>query len=724
MSDRGARADTTATPPSASAVRRTRRQRRPTGAPPPLPRRIAVSTTAWLVLAAIFVTGAFLVSEGTPWRRTVDQASTWLLRRLAAVRTPWLTDLANGINVAGLYWYPLIGVVVVLLIMIFRRWRHLLVLMFSLFFLETIGGWIYNALSRPRPYGVPIIGSWDGYSAPATPVAAFTFFLIGALYCLVVPGRPRSYAKVGVAAVVALLCLSRLYLAVDHPDDVVFGVALGVAVPLTAFRFFTPNEVFGVVYRRGRTAHVDVTGRRGAAIREAMHDQLGLAVLEITPVGLESSAGSTPLCLTAEGDPDQYLFAKLYTIGHVRADRWYKLWRTILYGTLEDEHPFHSVRQLTQYEDYALRLFRDAGIRTAAPFGIVEITPEREYLLITEFFAGAKEIGTAEVDDGIIDQGLLIIRKLWDAGLAHRDIKPGNLMVRDGQLLLIDVFFAQVRPSPWRQAVDLGNMMLVLAVRTDPGRVYRRALRYFTADELAEAFAATRGVASPTQLRAFMKRDPRDLLGEFRALAPPRQPIALQRWGAWRVVLAAAMLGAIAIAADVSISAFKPAGAIGVHPPACGTDNSMILSAQAVPSSATLPCIAALPSGWTLGGADMTNNRSRFWLDSDQAGHRAVTVTLTATCDTSGAYRIPSDQPGTERFERPLSLQPRFALVRMYTFAGGCVTYQFSFVTGAAPSLAIPIDTAIAFEPRATLVGSVRRTEDLALCGRGAACAR
>ena len=114
----------------------------------------------------------------------------------------------------------------------------------------------------------------------------------------------------------------------------------------------------------------------------------------------------------------------------------------------------------------------------------------------------------------------------------------------------------------------------------------------------------------------------------------------------------------------------------------------------------------------------------RFWLDSDQAGHRAVTVTLTATCHTSGAYRIPSDQPETERFERPLSLQPRFALVRMYSFAGGCVTYQFSFVTGAAPSLAIPIDTAIAFESRATLVGSVRRTEDLALCGRGAACAR
>src|SRR5207244_11916608 len=114
-------------------------------------------------------------------------------------------------------------------------------------------------------------------------------------------------------------------------------------------------------------------------------------------------------------------------------------------------------------------------------------------------------------------------------GMSSRVIEPGNLMVRDRPLLLIDVAFVQVRPSPWRQAVDLGNMMLVLAVRSDPRRVYRRALAYFTEAELAEAFAATRGVASPTQLRAFMKKDPRDLLGEFRALAPPPPPIAPPR---------------------------------------------------------------------------------------------------------------------------------------------------------------------------------------------------
>jgi hypothetical protein len=611
---------------------------------------------------------------------------------------------------------------VVLATMAFRRWRQLAVLLFGLFFLEIVGSWIYNGLSRPRPYGVRIIGSWDGYSAPATVVAALTFFGMGAVYCLVVPGRPRSYAKAAVTVVVAAFCLSRLYLAVDHPDDVLFGLGLGVAIPVTAFRFFTPNEVFPVVYRRGRTAHVDVTGRRGAAIRQAVRDQLGLIVLQIKPVGLASSAGSMPLRLTVKGDPDQDLFAKLYTRGHVRADRWYKLWRTIRYGALEDEHPFSSVKQLTQYEDYVLRLLRDAGIRTMAPHGIVEITPESEYLLVSEFFTGAVEIGEAEVDDPVIDQGLLLIRKLWDAGVAHRDIKPGNLMVRDGQLLLIDVAFAQVRPSPWRQAVDLGNMMLVLAVRTSPERVYRRALAYFTPDELAEAFAATRGVASPTQLRTSMKRDPRDLLAEFRALAPPRPPIVLQRWEARRVALAGLMLIALVVAVWIGGNALKPARLSMIAPPVCGHGHSMILAAQAVPSSAMLPCIAALPSGWTASLAEVINGRMVFWLDSDLAGPRAVTVTLTATCDTSGAVRVPSDQPGAARFERPLALEPRFMLVRMYTVAGGCITYRFSFAAGAAPSLAIFVDQAVAFEPRSVLVDYIRRSEGLALCGRGAAC--
>ena len=210
--------------------------------------------------------------------------------------------MANGIKAAGTGWgVTVVGASVIVLTMIFRRWRHLLVLMGSVLFLGIAGNLIYYALSSPRPYGVPIITSWAGYAAGSPPVAVLTIFLMGAVYCLVVPGRARFYAKIAVAVVVAVFCLARMYLGVDYPGDVLLSAAFAVAIAVTAFRYFTPNEVFPVVYRRGRTAHVDVTGRRGEAIRTAVRDQLGLTVTEIKPVGLESSAGSMPLRLQVEG---------------------------------------------------------------------------------------------------------------------------------------------------------------------------------------------------------------------------------------------------------------------------------------------------------------------------------------------------------------------------------------------------------------------------------------
>jgi len=105
-------------------------------------------------------------------------------------------------------------------------------------------------------------------------------------------------------------------------------------------------------------------------------------------------------------------------------------------------------------------------------------------------------------------------------------------------------------------------------------------------------------------------------------------------------MLAIAVFGVTVIAIVISISAFKPANALGAYPPVCGTGHSMILSAQAGPSSAKLPCIAGLPSGWMVGSTDITKGQTRFWLNSDRAGDRAVTVTLTSRCDTSGTMRI------------------------------------------------------------------------------------
>jgi uncharacterized membrane protein YbhN (UPF0104 family) len=138
---------------------------------------------------------------------------------------------------------------------------------------------------------------------------------------------------------------------------------------------------------------------------------------------------------------------------------------------------------------------------------------------------------------------------------------------------------------------------------------------------MAENTERTEAPPGPAS-RAARQRRPRDLLGTFRALAPPRAPIVLQRWSPRRVGLALAVPVAVVAAVWVAGSAFRPAQNIGAYPPLCDTGHATILAAQAVPSAALVPCVSELSSGWRIGGADVASGQSVFWLDSDQAGPR------------------------------------------------------------------------------------------------------
>ena len=89
----------------------------------------------------------------------------------------------------------MIGLSAVVLTIAFRRWRHLLVFLCSLFLLELATTLITAGTTRPRPYGVLIIGRWTGYSTQALSVTIPTFLLMCIAYCLVVPGRPASMPR-------------------------------------------------------------------------------------------------------------------------------------------------------------------------------------------------------------------------------------------------------------------------------------------------------------------------------------------------------------------------------------------------------------------------------------------------------------------------------------------------------------------------------------------------
>jgi tRNA A-37 threonylcarbamoyl transferase component Bud32 len=708
------------THPSLREAARSPRRRRPTGAAPPLPYRLQTSGVGWLVAALVLVGLTLAIFarglRGPAVTATVidDAVVGWL----AGLYDPGLVAPLRG--VARISSWPVLyttyyGLLLALLVL--RRWRHLLVWVVAV----LLGGNLIDALAmitrRPRPFGVDLQASWGGWALPSVQVAFLTASLMGVLYTLVPEGRWRNTGKWVAAGLITLVAVARIALGVDAPTDVLVGVGIGVTIPLLLFRRFTPNEVYPVTYRRGRSAHLDVGGARGVAIRRGMADQLGLVVTEVNPFGLAGSAGSTPLRITVKGDPPRQLFGKLYAQSHLRSDRWYKLGRELLYGRLEDEKPFNTVRRLVQQEDYALSLMQRAGLPSPAPFGFVELTPEREYLLVTEFFAGATELGEAEVTEQVIDDGLGIIRRLWDAGLAHRDIKPANLLVRDGHLLLIDVAFVEARPSPWRQAVDLANMMLCLALRSSPEQVYRRALRQFSVEEITEGFAAARGLALPSQLRRMLRAQGRNLHAEFVRLLPsPPQPIRVQRWSARRVGLWALILALVVLAATSSRVFFdnKEAAQTPLHSTdlSCGDLEPLWLQAQAVPSASLVPCVRYLPVGWSVVEVAVNNGRSVLTLDHDRAGAAALVVRLTAACDPNGAVEGPSARAGVRHFQRIESPTGQFTATWYDRFPGGCVTSRLHLATDPNGEFAGQAPQVLDFTSRTALQEALSQRSD------------
>jgi tRNA A-37 threonylcarbamoyl transferase component Bud32/membrane-associated phospholipid phosphatase len=533
--------------PSLIAASLRGRRRRPSGEPPPLPRRIDHSIRWYLLLAG--VAAALWAGMSVPAVLSViTRGDLVILHAVAAVRTAWLTRLMLDVNALASPWVRLVLFGTMAALVAFRHFRHLAAYVVIVPAAALLFSAVMQEIGRMRPAGIQILGPWQGYAQPSRPVTLLTLALVGVLYTLVPAGRGRNRGKWAAAIVIATFCAARLYLAVDHPTDQLTALIIGWPLAVVAFWLMVPDDTFPVSYRGGRKAHLDIGGRRGAAIVTALDHQLGLAVTGAEPFGLEASAGSTPLRLQVRG-PDgarTVLFGKLYALNHLRSDRWYKRVRAVVYGRLEDEKPFSTVRRLVEYEDHLLRLMRDAGLPTPRPYGFVEMTPEREYLIVMEFFEGSQEIRDAPVDDRVIDDALRVVRRMWDTGLAHRDIKPSNILVRDGRVLLIDVAFAAVRPTPWRQAVDLANMMLTLALVSTPDHVYERALHIFAADDVAEAFAACRSITVPSQLRSLIRADGRDLIGCFRRLAPGRRPVPVQLWDFRRVAISAGLLAMIA----------------------------------------------------------------------------------------------------------------------------------------------------------------------------------
>jgi glycosyltransferase 2 family protein len=334
--------------------------------------------------------------------------------------------------------------------------------------------WIKELVGRGRPEAlledVHIRGGQDsglgfvsGHAAVAVAIAT-----------LVAPylGRRARWVAVVVAV---LVCISRLYVGVHLPLDVVGGAALGWAAgSLVHLLLGAPG---------GRPS----PERAAKALREQ-----GLEVTEVTPLGGRDARRSARF--RAVGPDGQRLFAKLIPRERRDEDFLYRMWRMVVGRRAEPgRRGVGPPLQQVEREAYLGLLAGAAGVRTprvvlAGPYG------NGSGLLVQRMIPGRslEEADPAAVTDATLKAAWAEVARLHQAGIAHGDLGRHSVVVdEDGRPWLVDFDHATaVAPERLRQA-DLVELLVSQAVRFGPDRAVAAATAGLGPEPLSAALAAT-----------------------------------------------------------------------------------------------------------------------------------------------------------------------------------------------------------------------------------------
>ena len=223
-------------------------------------RRAAAKPFAPRLLAAIvFVAGTIWgvlwlrgeIREGETTR--FDRALILALRQAAdpnRLRGPaWLEETARDITALG--GFTVLGLVTVAALaalIVYRRWWQAIVFGTAAVGAQVLAETIKNVVGRPRP---TFVARYDLIASSSFPsghsmMALAIYFTLAAI---VTAGELRPAARgllmVGSVALVTAIGVSRVYLGVHWPTDVLAGWALGSAVALVAWLALRWPEEFG-----------------------------------------------------------------------------------------------------------------------------------------------------------------------------------------------------------------------------------------------------------------------------------------------------------------------------------------------------------------------------------------------------------------------------------------------------------------------------------------------
>ncbi len=352
-------------------------------------------------------------------------------------------------------------------------------------------------VARQRPAGVfenvVIRGAEQaGLGFPSGHVA-----VAAALVTVAAPHFPRSIRR-ALWGLVALIALARMYVGAHLPIDVIGGVALG--------------WLLGAIVHLVRGAPGNRPTVEG--VRAAL-DAAGVQAVAVKPLSADAR-GSTPFI--ADLQDGSRAFVKVVSREQRDADLLFKLYRFLVFRTVEDESPFTTPKRAVEHEGYVSLLAERAGGRVP-PMVVAAGTPDGSAVLAQELVPakGLDDLAPDELDDGLLRRIWLQVALLHSHRIAHRDMRLANWMVdSDRQPWLIDFGFSEGSASQRRLAIDDAELLAATASQVGAKRAVAAAARAINMDELVQAAGILQPFALSTVTRAQAKKH-NGLLNEIKA---------------------------------------------------------------------------------------------------------------------------------------------------------------------------------------------------------------
>jgi glycosyltransferase 2 family protein len=263
---------------------------------------------------------------------------------------------------------------------------------------------------------------------------------------------------------------------------------------------------------------------------QAVAEGLRRCDLDVTALTLERAVGGRSQLYRASLADGTTAFVKVYARDSRDADLLYRGYRTALLRDPGDELVSAPLARAVEHQGLALLLARRGGVRCPDLRALTSL-PDGSMVLAMEDMRGrpldtlTPEELTADVLDGVWRE----TNRLHAAGLAHRALRAGNILVPDDGPVIVDLGGAEAPAEPRLQAIDRAELLVSLAELVGADRATATAAAVLTPDELAAAAPYLQPLALSTATR---KRASKSLLKELRddvAAATGHEPEPLER---------------------------------------------------------------------------------------------------------------------------------------------------------------------------------------------------